>query len=588
MDALDSDNLEEGEIDWVAIRAWKGGDAPAFAGRYLLGTPNQQEVDLGYGFCLWAHGEGTDPNTPMTVAPIQRSDPDRQATIGTLGSKFGGEDALAIATYIQRCADVGDLVLPMGAYVVLVYLEVEADTNLSFDYWATWAHTIEATLLNAQPQGLVRPLLPAIACAFEQADLLEPVWPAEPVQACLTYPAPPGQSPLCHAFWCLTVFDDPEFGVFVQDFVEGPIPIRYRRTFDGPGGTPVPDSTPSAVLQTLEFIAIDEIVDSGDPTQYTLETALWDPAAPPPLDPAIPWDPAAPPPLDTTSLPPNLPTQLGIDTAYRREPPTPDSERRTIVQCMATKQIVVRRLPAGFGTLNLGTDVSDTDVPPARPTFAARYLPKPSTALPERGHFNGLTRTEAIDLAAAGFEVCSIWQLGRVMTNGSDHAKDAFAAAAEIGQPPYTPVYFAVDLSVGGATVGSPPLSQVVTYFHDVRSGYLEYLADGGTVPYYIGCYAAHNVLDAIYRAGLATHFWQPWPFDWGPPSPIPSDWRVRAPGWRAWRHLNFWQVLLENGQAELLDLNAEILGRPPHGPGCTPVLDFDVAWGDPGSWVPT
>ena len=230
----------------------EGGDAPAFAGRYLLGTPNEHEVDLGYGFCLWAHGEGTDPNTPMAVAPIQRSDPVRQAAIGTLGSKFGADDAQAIAAYIERCADVGDLLLPVGANIVLVYLEVEADTSLSLEYWSTWAHTIEGTLLDVQPQGLVRPLLPAIACEFEQADLLAPVLPAEPVHACLRQPVLPGLNSLCHGFWCLTVFDDPEFGDFVQDPIEGLIPIRYRRTFDGPGGTPVPDGTPSAVLPTLD------------------------------------------------------------------------------------------------------------------------------------------------------------------------------------------------------------------------------------------------------------------------------------------------------------------------------------------------
>lgn len=566
LDAL-SGAPEPGEVDWDAIRTWKG-VAPAFAGRYFLGTPTQQEVDAGVGFCLWAHGEGTDPSTPTAVAPLQRSDPTRQSAVGSLGTKFGTEDAGAIASYLERCADVGDLALPLDRYLVLVYLEVAAGTSLSFDYWSAWAHYLKGSLLEFHPQGIVRPLEPAIACAFEQDSPQSPFLPEEAVRTCLSRPALPGRYNLCKGFWCQAVLDDPIFGQFVQDPDHGPIPVRYRRTFDGPGGSPVPAGAPPNVLSTLPLITVDEpTMDPDDPTLYTLE--------------AQPWDPAAPSPPDTATAPAFPPTQLGVDTAYASG--TSVEDRREIAQCMASKEIIVRRLPAGFFgpdfgvsfELHLGTEMEGPRTLSGRPRFVARYL---------EPHFNGLTEEEAIDLGAAGLQVCSIWQLGRVITDGFGHARQAFGSAVEVGQPPHTPVYFAIDLSVGepdgrhDATTVSPPLSQVVDYFHDVRRGYRQYLADGGAVPYYVGCYAAHNVLDAVYRAGLATHFWQPWPFNWGPPTPVPPDWSTTAPGWRAWRHLNFWQVLLENGFRELLDDNTAILD-------CIAELDFNVAWGDPGSW---
>jgi len=89
-------------------------------------------------------------------------------------------------------------------------------------------------------------------------------------------------------------------------------------------------------------------------------------------------------------------------------------------------------------------------------------------------------------------------------------------------------------------------------------------------------------VLDTLYRGGLATHFWQAWPPSWAPPVPMPADWGSTASGWRAWPHLNLWQVFLENSRrpAVLAD-NLAIRTCAPGG------VDGNVAWGDPGSWVP-
>jgi hypothetical protein len=463
---------------------------------------------------------------------------------------------------------VGDLEFPSGTYFVLVFLQVDSGVALSADYWSMWAHTITGLVLDLGTRGLVRPLEPAIACAFVQDAPASPYLPDQAVRSCLSQPARAGRHSLCYGFWCRTVLANPVFGDVVQDPDEGPIPVRYRCTFDGPGGSPVPGQAPATVLSTLPLITIDEaVVGLDDPMAYTLRTKLWNPVAPPP-------------PNDTVTPPPNVPTMYGVDVAYPSDVATNTGtsvpRRRRMAQCFSGKEMVLHRLPAGSGPRDFGTHLDGPDKElRGRPTFAGRYLSP---------HINGLTDGEALDLFVLGLPVCSILQLGRTFGRGFDDAVKGFTAAERVGQPPYTPVYFAVDISVDDPRwPDSPSLQQVVDYYHEVRRGYRQYVNDGGK-PYYIGAYAAAKVLDAVYRAGLATHFWQPWPPSWGPPVPMPADWRDIAPGWRAWPHLNAWQVLLglNSDQPNMLADNADILS-------CLPAndLDLDVAWGDPGSWIP-
>ncbi|MEV1155945.1 glycoside hydrolase domain-containing protein [Micromonospora chokoriensis] len=561
------------EINWAAVGAWHNGVAPAFAGRYFLGTPTQPEVDLDLGFCLWAHGEGGDPAGPAAVVPLQRSEPDRQQATGTLGAQFGAEDARAVGAYLERCAGVGDLVLPLDRYYVLVFLEVDSGVAMSVDYWSMWAHTVEGMVLDLHPQGLARPLKPAIACAFEQAAPGSLALPEASVQVCLSQPAPAGRHRTCYGFWCRTVLTSPVFGEFVQDPVEGPVPVRYRRTFDGPGGSPNPPGVPASVLSTLPLITVDEPVPGGpdDPLQYALEPR--------------PWNPAAPPPPDSATPPANLPTQFGVDLAYpfdtRTGVGTRVPARKPMAECMGSTPMLIRRLPAGvvstkFGPLDLGTWRDGADALSGRPSFCGRYLAP---------HFNWLAREEAFDIFVAGMAVVSIWQLGREMLDGFGHALQAFAAAEALGQPPHTPIYFATDVTVDDPRdPDSPSMQRVTDYYRDVRRGYRQYRTAGGSTPYHIGAYGPANVLDMVYRGGLATHFWQPWPPNWGPPVPFPPDWTLIASGWRAWPHLNAWQILLgaNSDQPALIADNRGILS-------CVPAndLDLNVAWGDPGSWFP-
>jgi hypothetical protein len=138
------------QIDWSQLLAWLEERDPSiekvdFAGRYFLGSATEAEVIAGSGFCLWAHGEASDPVTPARIVPLQRADPVRQSATGGAGEFFGSQDATALAQQIDRCLAVGDLLIA-GTAQVLVFLEVGDGTPLSVEYWASWATTVPDAL----------------------------------------------------------------------------------------------------------------------------------------------------------------------------------------------------------------------------------------------------------------------------------------------------------------------------------------------------------------------------------------------------------------------------------------------------------
>jgi hypothetical protein len=59
-------------------------------------------------------------------------------------------------------------------------------------------------------------------------------------------------------------------------------------------------------------------------------------------------------------------------------------------------------------------------------------------------------------------------------------------------------------------------------------------------VPYAIGVYACARACEMLYRLGLATHFWQAFPFFWG------DDIRGTRTNKDAFKHANIWQVGME------------------------------------------
>jgi hypothetical protein len=329
------------------------------------------------------------------------------------------------------------------------------------------------------------------------------------------------------------------------------VPVRYWRTHDGPGGSAAPAGASEALARTLALVTVDEHGEgAADPTAQALET--------------VPW----------TAY--DRPLQCGVDTNKRLT---------TAAACVAATEIVVRRLPSG----NRGQDLGENlDADPLREpgTFAFRYY---STRSGQPVNRKDLTRDEAVASSRSGLSIAVVWE-APVSTyrdhrdhflapeQGRSDARNAFLYAAEtIRQPPHTPVFFAVDFPPG-ELYGEPPddewvmpsVDQVLDYFRDVGRGRRDHLATHPADPYHVGIYAQADVCAEVYRAGLATHFWQPWPPSWG------------ANNWEPFPHLNAWQIVLDTTEVtpptpDLWDDNAAVRR-------CVNV-DLDVAWGDPGSW---
>ncbi len=572
-----------GEIDWDELTAFMGAvGAPTFAGRYFLGHPSDAELaeppSHGGGFALWAHGEGADVGAPERIVPLQRASRDRQAATGVIGASYGTVDGEAIARHLDRCLAVGDLEIVDTAQI-LVFLEVADGTALSIDYWAGWATAVhEALLVNAREGhrggvAATQPLVPGILCAFPWDDKEKAFLPDAGVQECLGRIGPRGKHTLCHGFWARRLEGDPALGshtfswlnvgefkqprpiLGLTSFYERTVPVRYLRWFYGIDGL---ENLSPAQQATLSLLTLDWSADDGrDPTGAVFRTTDWA-AGRGGLGALL-----------------EMPSQLGIDTAAELA----DEDDDTRAATLRAEGITVTQLPYSAPVTPVALN--------GPCAFAMRYY-RPGT--------RGVDLPEAIGLGRNGIATCVVFQHYAPLDQGEEayanglidafvneegaaDAVTAFDWAFErMGQPPYTPVYFAVDFPPADVYYGvaTPPFETVLTYFRDVQRGLRTWLETHPSHPYYVGAYGSVRVLGELYRAGLATHFWQP-PWGWGPgDSPFP--------------HLNLWQVGM--------DVNADAVADNPglttwgdvDGDGVADEIlwvDLNVAWGDPGSFRP-
>jgi len=565
LDRVDQNNpAAAGEIAWDEINNWAPDGKPAFAGRYFLGMPTEAEVDAGTGFCLWAHGEGSDSDLPekITIVPLQRADSDRQSASGSQGKSFGEEDASALASYLDRCLLVGDLQIEFPNPII-VFLEVADGTALSIDYWHGWANKLNAFILKTA-NFYAQSLKPGILCGFEWDETTQKYFPDSGVVNCLNNRRQSfGSDGLCWGLWARKLAsapsDDPDIswenlGECLQTWWllatlirTRRVPVRFLRYFDGPLGQPIPSglSVPGKTLRkTLSLLTLDwNAIGTDDPFfgEATLIATDW----------------RADKRDEKTSDLSKLPTQFGVDTDHSFYPPAGP----VLLSCLANN-ILVTSLP--YQSTRAKPIVPTATYKTQKCAFAFRYY-----SSQDSHRSKDLTKAEAIALSAAGTEVAAIWEGPDADLHapfdhpprGKQDAQQAFLCAAEtIGQPSYTPIYFAVDFLVDATY-----LAKIRRYFRDVQRGYRAYLKNQSdrqrpATPYYIGVYAEFDVCVALYRAGLASHFLQ-WPYDG---SPFP--------------HLNAWQIALDQMGFEVAQQdNAALMN-------CIPV-DIDVAWGDPGTF---
>lgn len=537
---LDADvSAAEGGVDWNDLVTFLGGTRPAFAGKYIVGSPWR-----------WVHGEATslvDPavaGAQLLIAPITASDPVRQAETGDQGMTWGYEDGYAAAKAIQAALQVGDLALSSSSRV-FVYLEVAAGTALSPEYWSMWATAITQAVLIGDPTGaflipVLQGLLPCISTPFvASAGTFGP--PPNIVNAIETsIPNFVFSRALCNGFWASTGEPAalapapapawPAFKPYSQPQSSGPVrvPVRLWRYAAG---------DPVAPVHGVGRISLDfTAVPSGQP----------DPA----LDGMLtvrPWTAAKPP------------TQTGVDRG---------ASVASQVACLTTRKLKVDHLPQrkAAGLFEGPPLVPPLEVPAS---FVIRYSsagPRMDAGKlkPPAPNDRDLSRPEATRLAERGVDVVTVFQTRRAtydnvpayLANPANGEADGFAAgwfsANVIRQPPHTPIYFAIDTDVNTAGLSTveinPPhcitLAVLLVYFRGVKRGMDRYLREADPdfrVPYAIGAYACARACELLYREGLATHFWQALPSFWGDDVP-----NTRSNG-SAYKRANIWQVAGES-----------------------------------------
>ena len=126
-----------------------------------------------------------------------------------------------------------------------------------------------------------------------------------------------------------------------------------------------------------------------------------------------------------------------------------------------------------------------------------------------------IKKEEAQKISDADMYIVSIWQESAnypeyfSYNQGKSDGENAFEYAAEIGQTPNTPVYFAVDFD---AT--SEHKQSILDYFRGVKDGYEEYLKEY-SITYKIGVYGSYWVLNWLKEQRIATYFYQAYASGW-------------------------------------------------------------------------
>lgn len=565
------------EIDWRSFKAWNYGHSPEFAGRYFLGQPY-----------LWAHGEASLAKEVVDIqyiVPIQHSNPDRQKASGDDGEKYGREDASAFCEQIYNCLWTGELSIVQKS--IAVYLEVEDGTQLSDAYWTNWSsrvHDFTVVILKDREIGgemvsmpsFSNPFLPCICCQFVQSAAGSKYRPTPEVTAAIesTGKKLGGKQSRCYGFWA-RVTDKAAYHA-PEPTLDWTIFEGYIQPQGASGGQPVP-------------VFLWRYMDSYDPTKPEIDQM--DRMT---LDAAY----EAPGGASLSGLMLRIEDwKLGIrvggnDTVRTPEEFGIDRGRPVSAQiaCLSRTEMRIRELPATQNNHGIAVDLR------GKTSFAIRYY---SGAPGSPSSPKDLTLAEARAISRTGVKNVACWQARKTFAQAPDHlltadqgiqdARDAFAYAANvIHQPPYTPIYFAVDalvsihngtVPIGGTTAPVPTVMDIINYFQDISYGYLSYLqaqkdAKLEQVPYYTGVYASGNVLDACYIYGLCTHFWQAWPPNWG-------DNPSTEPNRPVWPHNNIWQVLLwDTRRPDYWAQNAAIKA-------CAGAdgVDLNIAWGDFGGW---
>ncbi|MFA3919690.1 glycoside hydrolase domain-containing protein [Ruegeria hyattellae] len=649
LDLLDDKTQGNREINWFVLPPFMtSSDMAAFAGRYFHGHATDDEVAVDEAFCLWAHGEGGDAEVPEKIFPIQRANAKWQAATGRDARILAKLEAESTLNAIAAALKVGDLIAQGNTLVV--YLET-APGKLSPHYWRHWSKAVMNYGYLDSAESTAHPFYPGIICDFElygtaPDGVTDTYWPETAVRNALGALATEGPvgpepedgqednrpiktwlQPAPISIWARRM---PEAAEVVPLMSIGwfssttDLPVHFRRVWDCALDT-IPTDDPALTdneIDMLRLVTIDEsppVTDGPDPLDWALRPQKsYQINGPEPEGdynftrsdgvPNVFWF------TDTNIASEDIntpPTQIGLDHLDPASRADYERASDTEVEIRFLQDVFTARTPRENS--DGGTDFEHDPIV-HKPTFTGRYLP------PRGGP--DLSAQEAKDIAAGGLQVVSLYQQAADPLGSADPAhrmressmRQAFENAMAVGQPPFTPIYFAVDVDVDGdnwkeaewlkddagnvlSKIG-PDFAAVLGFYRTIRRVYFrDYIVQDGALPYYIGAYAPVKVLHAVYRAGLATHFWQSMAHTFGRPVGVPKSgnqadrWFFTSPGLRAWPQANLWQIRLASAGPTgfwTWPKNAVLAAPPfPQDDEAASWCDINVAWGNPGGWEP-
>lgn len=169
--------------------------------------------------------------------------------------------------------------------------------------------------------------------------------------------------------------------------------------------------------------------------------------------------------------------------------------------------------------------------------FVIRYHSR-TTRQPEKR----ISPKEAAELARAGLEIATVYQdNGRLPEDfGTDRGRldgaSAHGAAAQIGQPPHSAIYFAVDNDFSASQIQD----FVLPYFEGVKAGMDE--AAGGMSMFEIGVYGSGLTCQLVRDNNALARY----------------SWLAESTGWRGSDTYDTWDVCQHVNHADLCGLGAD------------------------------
>jgi hypothetical protein len=578
IDTFDNHLDSISQVVWNLFKEWNGGQPsmalnggqptpqgvsggdPTFAGRNFLG-----------GDFLWGHAEATDAMTNPSpkdfsklnrrvtrVAPIQAPQPERQQVKGERGVLYGQIDATALCARLFRSIVAGEFDISSWGFVN-VWLAVDPDVELSLEYWAGWADTVNK--FSPMTLGLILPDSPAMQSPFGACilcrytpdatgklrrdahvnDVLSAVALVKLANVLVSSTLAKFQwaDMTCYNLWADAPDPDAngvrpnpvlDWGRF--DPAEVPLPSLWRCSTS----FQMADGTAADAEFSVDAMREPEI-GLSKATDLMLVTRQWQPTIP------------------SSAL------NLGFVVYIDHSPFSITSQQITRINANDFPQLV---------------EASGNYTVPSGPVKAVgRYL-KGST------NISNMSEDEAQRLSAADFVIFTTWEhfeagdpsqplsadyFDPAHAHGTRDGENAFRYCGEVlHQPPQTPIFFAVDFPAADTDVqhASPHIKDwIEAYFKQIKDARDAYAQRNPDRYYLIGVYGTGGVLEWCYRQGYVSFFWQS--LSTGTAGNVfPS---------RPWCHDNRFQF---NREIALKNANWNVV------PGADPDMD----WGDGGTWT--